>query len=57
MSEKTDCILKKEENKQKIYKINKDFNNEEILTENVEEHLKSCQILERVKIIEWENWQ
>ena len=35
---------------QKIRQIRQDFNNEEILTENVEEHLKSCQILERVMI-------
>ena len=35
---------------QKIRQIRQDFNNEEILTENVEEQLKSCQILERVMI-------
>ena len=35
---------------QKIRQIRQDFNNEEILTKNVEDNQKSCQILERVMI-------
>ena len=42
--------VNKEESKQKICQIKQDFNNEEILTKNVEGNQKSCQILERVMI-------
>jgi len=46
--------VNKEESKQKICQIKQDFNNEEILTKNVEGNQKSCQILERFKKIMYE---